>query len=133
MYQANFWHMILKMLYYIPNFYTTDLNELAVCINHSFEIMLAKELEKKEKFNDYFDIIKRYIRRNDDIEITLMELDIFKAMLLRLYKSDVSLDKLPCLNTHILMLLAATENLINVLESCDYKSIFAKKLYLKHN
>lgn len=132
MYEANFWHIVLKMLNYIPHFYSTNLEELASTINNSFTIMYKQELNIKEKFSNKFLIIQKYIRRHEEIEITLLELDILKMMLIRLYESDFPLENYKLLKQHILILISCIERLTFTLEKCDYKNMFRKKEYLKH-
>lgn len=133
MYEANFWHIILKMLNYIPEFYTSDFNELAYTLNNRFIIFFNQELDANEKFGNKFYVIKQHARRHEDFKITLLELDILKCILKRIYENSIYLEDYEMLKQNILLLIVSAERMSHFLETCDYKNMFLKKQYLKRS
>lgn len=124
MYEASFYRIILNLIRTMKKFKVNSLNELASTINQVIKntIEAEKVIERKKDDTNY--VLNKIIKSHDEIEITIMEIEML-LLILDTIKNIENFNEYDHLNNHYLLL---TVTLINVMERLQsYKMVRISK------
>lgn len=115
--EASFYRVVLNLVRSIKRIKLNNLEELANSIDS--EIIKSLDNEKKviRRKDDISYLVDKFIKRHEELEVTILEIEILKLMLETLKTNEEIISKYFYLNYNYPILISVVENITEKLHS----------------